>query len=566
MATVSFEDKRKRHFNRFIDLKNEYESRFKAKHEDINDFIFPNGARFIDKEDYPTDGDRRDDEVLDNTATMAHRALVSGLYSGITSPASKWFRLTIDNPALKELDNVKQYFDAVTEIILSDLAKSNFYTSVESIYAQMIAFSTGAMQIDADVDTIFRFTPFAIGQYYIDTNDKGQVDSIYRKFSMRARNVVKMFGEENVSMTVLEKTKMPKAGNDWIEILHVQEFNTDRDVTMLDARNKPFSSTYYEFNKQEKDRPLRESGYDTQPFVAPRWSVIGTDTWGSGGPGDNAIGDVKALQVLEEDLLTALEKQVSPPVVADANSGDIAINTAAKGVTYVDGVTKGQGAVISPAYQVDINLQNLSFVIQEHQARIKSTFFADLFFLLSPSDTRQKTATEVIAAQRENLRLLGPIIERLIPEMLRPLLQRCYDLEFKAGRLPEPPEEIRDMDIKIEIISLIAQAQLLSAIAPIEQFLGFVFNAAQGDPSVLDKVNLDQAVDEVAEALGIPSGIVNSDEIVQQIRTLQAQQLAIQQQQQNAAQSASTAKDLSQTDVSGDNALTAVVGGLQGAA
>lgn len=560
---MTFKEKKKRHFDRFADKKNEYDSRFKPKHEDITDYIFPNGARFIDKESYPNDGARRDEDILNNTATIALFVLASGFYSGITSPTNPWVRLTIDNPDLKESTSVKQYFDAVTEIILSDLSKSNFYTSIFSLYLQYIAYGTGAMQIDADIDTVFRFTPYAIGQYYIDTNEKGEVDSIYREFSMRARNVVSKFGEENVSQSVKNLVTKPKTGNEWVKILHVQEFNADRDVTMLDAKNKPYSSTYYESGNNEKDSPLRESGYDTKPFVAGRWSTVGDDTWGSGAPGDNALGDTKQLMELEELKLIALEKEVSPPIVADAQSGDISINTAAKGVTYVDGVTKGQGSVVSPAYQVNVNLQNLEFTKQQVEGRIKETFFNNMFLFPSFSDNIQKTATQVSIEQNEKLRVLGPVIERIVPEVLRPSMQRFYDLEFKAGRLPEPPEEIRDQEIKIEIISSIAQAQLLTAIAPIEQFLQFVFGAAQADPSVLDKVNLDQAADEVAHALGVPAGVINSDEVVQQIRIAQQQLIEAQQAQENAAQSAATAKDLSQTDVSSDNALTAIAGGLQ---
>jgi hypothetical protein len=237
------------------------------------------------------------------------------------------------------------------------------------------------------------------------------------------------------------------------------------------------------------------------------------------------------------------------------------INSGADGITYVDQTTTSKNAVVAPAYQVQTDIAKIQIAIQATQERIKSVFFSDLFFLLAQSDNRQKTATEIIASQRENLRLLGPIIERLNPDFLRIVIARCYDLENQAGRLPPPPEEIQGLDIKVEIISLIAQAQRLTVVTPIEQLAGMVASMSQIWPEVTDKFNADQAVDELAEALGIPSGIVNSDEVVQEIR--RQQDIALQQQQQleQAQQLAGTAKQLSETDVSSNNALTAIAGG-----
>jgi hypothetical protein len=551
---------RKRHFNRYLELKNEYEESWMSKHKDISDFIYNNGGRFEDDEHDQNRGERRDEEILDNTPTTAHRSLVSGLYSGITSPASDWFRLTIDNPQLKEVQTIRAYFEECTRIIKSDLFKSNFYTSAESVYGELSAFGTACMQVDEDFDTIFRFTPYTMGEYYVDTDHRNRVDSVYRVFQMRAKNVVRKFGIDNVSTNVKNAVIAPKSGNEWVKILHVQEPNVDRDITMMDARNKPFISVYYEKDRNENQPPLRVSGYDSQPFVGPRWSVAGSATWGVG-PGELALGDVKQLMEVVEDMLVAIKKSISPPVVVSAQAGDVQVNTGARQVTWVNEVTKGQQPVISPAYQVDTDIEKVLLLIQMLHQRIRSTFFVDLFFALSAQDNRQKTATEIIAMQQELLRLLGPVIERLIPEMLRPILQRCFEIEQRMGRLPEAPEEIQGMDIKVEIISLIAQAQALTIITPIEQFLTMASSMAQTWPEVLDKVDADQALDLAGIALGIDSSMINSDEVVQSIREFKAQQIANQQLQDQATQSISNAQQLSQTDTAGNNALTAILGG-----
>jgi hypothetical protein len=552
---------RKRHFNTYNDLKNEYDARWKPKHQDISHFIYPEGGRFINEEQYPNDGDRRDLDITDNTATLALRALKAGMYSGVTSPASKWFRLTIDDPDLKELSAVRQYFDDVTEILLTDLGRSNFYTSAETVYGELGAFGTAAVNINQDPENIFNFVPYTMGEYLIDTDHRGRVNRLFRVFWMRAHNVVSQFGEENVSQSVKQQVMVGNTGMSWVKILHIQEPNEDRDVSKLDSKNKKWRSVYYEFDANDQQAPLRESGNDTQAFAAPRWSVTGTNTWGTG-PGDMSLGDTMMLQQLTDDILEASAKSVAPPVQADGTSGKIEINSGADEITWNEGMSSPNGSTIEPLYQPSLSIDKAQLVKQETQTRINSAFFADLFFLLSQQDNRQKTATEIIATQQENLRLMGPIIERLFPEYLRIVIERCFDIENQLGRLPVAPPELQGREVKIEIISLIAQAQRLTVVTPIQQMINTAATLAQVfGPEVLDKFNPDQIVDELAEVHGVPNDIIVSDEVVALKRENRRKEIARQQALAEAQGAISSVKELSETDTSGDNALTALAGG-----
>lgn len=550
---------RKRHKTRFGELNAEYNESTKPVHEQITDFIYPQGGRFDDRDEDPTDGRRRDENIIDSTATLALRTLKAGMYSFITSPANKWFNLTIDDKDLKEVATVKEYFDKVTNTLLADFGKSNFYTSADTLYGQLAAYGTAAVQMDADPETIFRFIPYTIGQYYLDVGYRNVPDTLYRKFKMRARNVVAQFGEENVSQKVKDEVRAPKTGSAWVDILHVQEPNTDRDVTKLDARNKPFLSTYHEWNGGDDMEPLRVSGYDSQPFAAPRWDVPGSSIWGVG-PGEDSLGDVKMLQQQQTDKLEAVGMQLDGPVVANSESVT-SINAGMGGITWVDNVTSGQTPQITPLKQVNVNLNDLRLDIIETQTRIRSVYFADILAFLSTSTDPRKTATQINAEQREQLRLMGPIVERLFPEFLMFIIDRGFDLGTKIpGHFPDPPEEIQGRDVKIEIISLISQAQRLTEVTPIEQLIGSAAGMAEIWPEVRDKINPDQAIDELADAYGAPPGMVNSDEVVKATREQQAAALEEQQQLEQAQQAATTAKQLSETDTGGDNALTALTG------
>ena len=60
------------------------------------------------------------------------------------------------------------------------------------------------------------------------------------------------------------------------------------------------------------------------------------------------------------------------------------------------------------------------------------------------------------------------------------------------------------------------------------QFLEQVLPLAQASPQILDKIDADQLVDELAQRMGVPASIIRSDEEVAKIRQEreQAQQAA----------------------------------------
>jgi hypothetical protein len=558
---MTAEDKRKRHFSIFNDLKSEYKvNEWQEKHKDVRDYIYPQGGRFDDDDTLPNDGKRRDDKILDSTASIEHRKLTSIIYSGITSPAIPWVKLTTDDPALKEITAVKAYFDEVTRILLDIYAKSNFYTSAKNTYAEISAFCTSAVQVEPDPDTVLRFIPYTIGEYYIDNDARGIVMTLCREFSMRAKNVVEKFGEENVSDNVKRMVEVPKAGNEWVKIMHIQERNHDRDPTKLDAKNKLYSSTYYEVDTDDKQPPLRESGYDTKRFAVSRWHTVGDEVWGSG-PGIMALPDVKELQTIEDDIMEASELGNHPPLLANGSIGKFQIKSGADDITWVDGITSSDQDTVKPLHGRTSDVNALLAIKADLRDRIRAIFFSNLLFLISASDNRNRTATEILEAKREELLLLGPIMEQLHPDHIRPIIESSFDIIQKAGLFPEPPPELAGADIKIEIISLIQLAQRISELTPIEQLAAFVSNLTQVWPEARDKFNADQAIDEAGAALGVRSGVVRSDEEVAAKRD--ADQAAIQQQQDllNAQEAINSAKTLSETDTSGDNALTALAAG-----
>lgn len=178
--------------------------------------------------------------------------------------------------------------------------------------------------------------------------------------------------------------------------------------------------------------------------------------------------------------------------------------------------------------------------------------------MLANSDRRQITAREIDERHEEKLLMLGPVLERQNEDLLDPLIDRTFAIMSRRGLLPPPPQDIQGSDLKVEYVSIMAQAQKMIATASIERFLGFVGNVSAAYPQAMDKVDIDQTIDEYGDMIGVPPKIVRSDDTVQTIREGRRQAAEQQQRMQQMQQLAQGAKLLSETDTNTPNLLTQI--------
>jgi hypothetical protein len=556
-------------------LENERSS-FLPHWRDLGDFILPRRPR-MNLSDMNR-GERRNTKIIDSSATLATRTLRSGMMSGITSPARPWFRLGTPDPALSEYGPVRGWLDIVGQRMSTAFLKSNLYNALPIIYGDLGVFGTSALLVEEDFSgDLFRFYALPIGSYSIANDENLRVRTFIREFNMTVRQLVAKFGRAEDGSGEIDwskfSTQVKNAWDQrqyemWVPVVHVITQNIDFDPNKLHSKFKRYSSCYYESGaanvNQISETPdvfLRESGYDYFPVLAPRWEVTGEDCYGTDCPGMTALGDIKQLQLGEKRAAQAIEKMVHPPMVAPTSLMARAATILPGGITYVDERDGQKG--FRPAHEVNPRIAELSEWQQQVRERISRSFFEDLFLMLSQSDRREITAREIDERHEEKLLALGPVLEQLNQDLLDPLIDIAFDIMLRQGRIPEPPEELKGMPLKVEYISIMAQAQKLVGLAGIERFAGFVNQIAQTDPTILDKVDQDQMVDVYGDLTSVPAGIVRSDEDVAKIRAQRAQAQQAQHAAEVANQSAQAAKHLSQTDTGGDNALTRLLQNAQ---
>ncbi len=540
-------------------------SSFRGQWIEITDYLLPRRGRYL-SESQSTKGRKRNTKILDNTGGQALRTLSAGMMSGLTSPARPWFRLMPEDPDMMDNSGVRQYLGRVERVMRGILSSSNFYNTVATMYFELGAFGTAATLRRLHPERHVHYRPYTAGEYVIAENEFGQVDTVGRDFDMTVAQIVEQFVWDPIRQDLVWSRTTKTVKNLWdrgnydenVPVVHMIEprRKEDRDLRRMDGLNRPFADLYFEKGADD-DRLLREDGYNRLPVYAPRWDVLGGDVYGYS-PGMEHLGDIKQLQHQQRRKAQAIDKMVTPPMRATTNLKGREASAMPGGVTYVDPINGQAG--IEPIYTVQPRVQELGLDIAATQERIQRGFYADLFAMMINSDRRQMTATEVAERHEEKLVLLGPILQRLNSEFLDPLIEDVFLVAFQAGLLPPAPPELRNVDIQVKYVSLLAQAQEAVAASAMERTLGFAGNLAGVAPDIMDNIDTDEALREYADIMGNSPKVIREKGQRDQIRADRARQQEQAAAMEMAQQGADTARLLSETDTQTPNALTDLLG------
>ena len=460
-------------------------------------------TRGIFDEPMPNSGRRVDHKtLLDSSASLAVGVLGAGMMSGLTSPSRSWFDMTLSPSALKNLPGASAWLLEVKKVLESAFAKSNVYSVLQGVYEEISVFGTAAFLVEEDPKGGIFCRPFTAGEYVLDTDDKGRVNTFGREFFMTASQLAAAFGKEQLPPQ-LQRELETEANQTMHKVRHLIFPNPDVDARKADWAHFAFISVYF----TEDGTLLRRGGYHEFPVIAARWETKNTSEIYGRGPGWKCLGDVKMLQKMQKTKLVALDKSTNPPVMVSANvQGEV--NLLPGGITRCNSLTD---AAVKPAYQVQPDIAALDEAMEQVRRTIRSQFFADVFVMLSAQDTPNMTATEVAERRQEKMLLLGPVLQRLKTELLDPLIERTYYILWRQGNIPPAPEILHGLEMQAQYISTIAQAQRASALEPLTQGVNFAQTLAQANPQLAEQLNFSRALSEGLESLGVDGILLNQE-------------------------------------------------------
>lgn len=520
---------------------------------EIAEFMLPRRYKWFIINNQVNRGSYINQKIIDTTVVKAIRDLAAGMMSGVINQSAQWFSLSLLNQDVADLPDVKVWLAECRDRMMMVMAESNFYQAAHTAFVDLSVFGTAPIIIYEDFENVITcFNPCA-GEYFVGSNDKFEVDTLYREFTLTVKECIEKFGRDNCSPNVTNLIDSNQLGSE-VTICH------GIDPTPKDKKFA-WREIYWEKGSGQQ-YCLSLKGFKEFPVLCPRWDVVSNDDYGRG-PGMDALGDVKQLMLEQKRKAQGIDKMVNPPLMASISMKNQPASVIAGGVTYVNSADLNQG--FKPVYEVSPQLAEMIEDIKEVQQRILALFYNDLFLMISQLEGDGRTATEINERKQEKLIMLGPVVERLQKEMMGPAIDRIFNIMWRSGLLSPPPKEAQGHPIKAIYQSMFTEAQKAVSTTGIEQVVEMVGNVAGVDQSILDTIDFDFMIREYGDLLSVNPKLFKNPAVVAQIRVARQQQAAAQQAIASGQQLAQGAQTMSQTDVGGgQNALQMMLGNVPG--
>ena len=469
-------------------------------YQELGDYMLPRKADIVKKR---SRGEKRMEFIYDGTALQAVDLLSASLHGMLTSGASPWFHLDVKDTELNRDDDVREWLQDTSLRMIRAFNQSNFETEVHEMYVDMVVFGTGCMFVEMDKGQL-RCSTRHISEFYVQEDQYGIVDTVFRKYHITAVSAVQRFGIDGVSDHI--KRVYEKTPDEQVEILHCVTPRIERDIRKADNKNMPFMSVYI---CMQSKMVMAEGGFEELPYIVPRFLKATGEVMGRS-PAMVALPDVKMLNLMSKTIIQAAQKQIDPPLLVPDDGFLLPIRTQPGGLNFYRAGSRDTITPLNTGANIPIGL---SMEDQRRQA-IRSAFYVDQLLV---GGSPNMTATEVIQRQEERMRVIGPVLGRLMNEMLRPLIDRVFALMLRADMLATPPEILQGQDVDIEYVSPLARAQKSSSLNNTLKALEVLMPLSQALP-VGDHIDPDGLVRHVTDALGVPKTTLKSQREVNQTR------------------------------------------------
>ncbi|MGD9576519.1 portal protein, partial [Desulfovibrio sp.] len=489
-----------------------------AAWQSLADHFLPTRCRLNPQVDAAEEGPMLNRGLVDATGILAMRTLAAGLQGGLTSPARPWFRLSLDDTDLARSRPGQAWLDEVANRMRTVFQRSNFYNAMHTMYGELGTFGTAFVFELADPQHGFRFIPLCAGEYALDCDATRRVDTVFRRSAMTLRQIVQAFGPSALPETLREAARRnPEERRNVIQAVYPRE-NTQHGLA--DASRMPVASVYWLEGRDGNRHALKVSGFRSFPGFGPRWDVAGNDVYGRS-PAMDALPDCRMLQQMGVTTLKAIHKAVDPPMSVAAGLRSVGLDLTPGGVNYVDSAPGQSPQAATPLLQINPDLATARKAMESVQDQIRKGLYNDLFKLILDGRSGV-TASEIAAREEEKLVLVGPVLERLHDELFIPLMDRTFECMRELDMLPPCPPELAGRRLRVEFVSLLAQAQKLVGINAADQYMALTLKASSAWPEALDTLNVDHLLDNYAESLGLPVSLTRSPEERQQLRAARA--------------------------------------------
>ncbi len=510
---------------------------------DVTRLVNPRRELIRDSQRFDEKGDARGRRAYTGEPQAALGIWADGMQGHLVSQSLRWFKGIVDDSFLGRVDEVQQYLQRYDEAMYGEYNRSNFYSILGEWFRDAGSIGTATLFTEEDIGRgVAVHIPIHPREIFVAEDRYGNVDTVFRKFFLTAKQAVEKFGTERLHPSIIKDSEgKPEARH---EFIHATFPNTDRMFGSLLAIHKPIASVYMQKTKKEDIEDgeiVRRSGFDTNPYAVWRFRKNSDEPYGYS-PATDVMVSIKKANQFSKTLMKAAQMASGegPYNVPEHMRGNVRINPG--GFNYFPKGGDVMGAVnTNMNYPIAIDREEKVKNIIEDAYRVE-------FFLILARAEREMTATEIVERANEKSVLLGPQTDRLITEGLRKVFDIVSDIADKGGRLPEPPQILVDaveeakaegrvpVSINIRFIGPLAVAQRRQIeLQPLKVGLNELGQASVLFPKVLDRVDPDRLSDRILDVSNFPQGVMRTDAELNDFREQQAAELAQQQAQQQLA-------------------------------
>ena len=504
--------------------------------QDCGEYVNPNRGDFSTIR-YRADTARYD-KIYDTTAPLANENLASGLHGFLTSPSQRWFSLSTFDDEINEEYQVKEWLNKTTNILYDrvfNIPESNFNSQAHELYLDLGSFGTAVMMVQDNPGSGISFRTFHLADCYIQENDSGFVDTLYRKYKRTGRQLMERFGDAVPEKIIKISQKDPYRE---FEVIHAVEPSETYGDPIKKPTKKAFKSCYVLL---EEKTLLEEGGFDEFPYMVPRWSKVAGEIYGRS-PSMTSLPDIKMVNAMMKTIIKAAQKITDPPLLVPDDGFILPVRTVPGGLNFYRSGTQDRIEPLETRGRPDIGFD----LLNNRREHIKAAFHVDWMQMPDQKGSPNMTATEVVARQEEKMRLMGPMIGRLQVEFLGPLIDRVFKIMMRKKQIPQPPGILEGQEMKILYTSPLARAQKSGQLMTITRLFESMVPLFQAKPDLLDNMNTDETFRYFHHLLDAPAKILNPEEKVQEERQQRQEQQEQMMQAEQAKMESESAKNISE--------------------
>lgn len=504
---------------------------FAEQWDEVAQLILPSHRNTFTFGNFNSPGEKKTDKQVDATGMLALSRFAAICDSLLTPRNMRWHKLQANDAYVMKDRDVRLWFEEVENILFKHryAPHANFVSQNQQCFQSLGAFGTAAMFVDEFDGALYgntrgiRYKALPLGEVFLRENHQGIVNGMIRWFRMTAQQAYSVPGWKDTFPEQL-MTPLKQNSQQLFNFIHRVCPRTDYDAGRLDYRGKPFTSQYISLDAKCL---MSEGGYTTFPIPCSRYDQAPGETYGR----SPAMMVLPALKTLNAEKTTFLKQghRAADPVLLIADDGLIDLNLRPGAMNFGGMNADGRPLVgVLPTGDIQISKEMMA----EEKALINDAFLVSLFQILNETPTM--TATEVIERTNEKGILLAPTVGRQQSEYLGPLIDRELDLLANQGLLPPMPGLLKESGGSYEVVytsplAKAMRAQEAGGFYRTVEFIKEVVNITQ-DASMLDTLDFDTAIPEIADINGVPVSWMASDGMIQQRRRARAQQQAVQQQ------------------------------------